>query len=714
MGSVLRCVAFALSVGSAWGGLWSLEPPKNYPRPLVKNSKWPTTTIDFFILAKLESLGIAPSTTAERTTLLRRVTLDLTGLPATPEEILAFTTDERPGAWERVVDRLLASPRYGEKWARHWLDQARYADSDGYRGDAFRPNAWRWRRWVIDALNQDMPFDQFTIEQIAGDLLPNATTDQKVATGFLRNTLTNREGGTDPEQFRTEAVMDRTSMVGTVWLGLTVGCAQCHDHKYDPITQRDYYRLFAFFNTSEEWTIDAPLAGELGPYLAKRPHHDRQRQQALQQNRVKELQREWESRLLEAASQPGKWLDWDMAFDDVRTALSDGEKILRTPLERRTPRQQKELTDYFLSNYHRVISKERAAELKFDDLRRQLAKLDADLPPFSEAQIIREEVPARATHRLERGNFRNPAEVVKPGTPAILPQLSRASAPTRIDLAQWLVSPDNPLTARVTVNRIWQQYFGRGLVKTSENFGSQGDAPSHTELLDWLACDFVTNGWQLKRLHRMIVTSAVYRQSSEIRADLVKRDPENALLARQARVRLSAEQIRDSALAASGLLHQEADGRSMVEGFQRGIYLRIHRNKPNAFLANFDAPNGYTSVCRRNISTTALQALDLLNEPIFNTAAQALALRVTQEESGFEARLGRAFLLTLDRPPSREESTYLGTYLDRQRNFLAAKPENARVILAPELAGSRGIIDVAAWAGLASVLLNLDEFLTRE
>ncbi len=708
------CIILALLAWNGAAGLWSLEPPKDYPTPKVRNSSWAATPIDSFILAKLESLGIEPSPTADKLTLLRRVTLDLTGLPPTPEEIASFAADGRPGAWERVVDRLLASPRYGEKWARHWMDQARYADSDGYRGDAFRPNSWRWRRWVIDALNRDMPFDQFTIEQIAGDLIPNATTDQRVATGFLRNTLTNHEGGTDPEQFRVEAVMDRTNMVGTVWLGLTVGCAQCHDHKYDPITQRDYYRLFAFFNTSEEWTIDAPLAGELGPYLGKLPQYDLRREELLRKNLVAEFQLEWERRLIEAASQPGKWLDWDMAFDDLRTALSAGEKILRTPSDHRTPRQEKELTDYFIANYHRVISKERAAQLKFDVLRRELAKLDSELPPFGEASIIREELPVRVTHLLERGSFRNPAEAVKPGTPASLPQLSMTDAPTRWDLAQWLVSAENPLTARVTVNRIWQQYFGRGLVKTSENFGSQGEQPSHPELLDWLARDFAGSGWKMKRLHRMIVCSTAYRQSSKRRQDLLDRDPENALLARQTRVRLSAEQIRDGALAASGLLDERSDGRSVNEGFQRGMYLRVHRNKPNAFLANFDAPNGYASVCRRLNSTTALQALNLLNEPVFTTAARGLALRVTREESSFDRRIRRAFLLTLGRPPAAAESGDLRAYLERQRQLLTARPENAGMIIAPELAGDQPITELATWAGLASVLLNLDEFLTRE
>ncbi|MEO7651009.1 MAG: DUF1549 domain-containing protein, partial [Bryobacteraceae bacterium] len=261
--------------------LWSLRPVERPTVPPVRDGAWPRNTIDRFVLARLEREGIAPAPPAEAATLLRRVTLDLTGLPPTPDEVAAFLADPAPGAWERVVDRLLASPHYGEKWGRHWLDQARYADSDGYRGDAFRPYAWRWRHWVIAALNRDMPFDQFTIEQIAGDLLPGASVEEKVATGFQRNTLTNHEGGTDPEQFRVEAIVDRTSTLGTVWLGLTVGCAQCHDHKYDPITQKDYYRLFAFFNTAEEWTIDAPLAGELGPNLAARAAYDRRRNELL-------------------------------------------------------------------------------------------------------------------------------------------------------------------------------------------------------------------------------------------------------------------------------------------------------------------------------------------------------------------------------------------------------------------------------------------------
>jgi hypothetical protein len=638
------------------------------------------------------------------------VTLDLTGLPPAPEEIAAFLADRQPGAWERVVDRLLASPHYGEKWGRHWLDQARYADSDGYRGDAFRPYAWRWRNWVIDALNRDMPFDQFTIEQIAGDFIPGA----QIATGFQRNTLTNREGGTDPEQFRVEAVIDRTNTLGTVWLGLTVGCAQCHDHKYDPITQDDYYRLFAFFNTAGEWVIDAPLAGEIGPHFSARPAWERRRAGLLSERGVAPLQKEWEGRMFEAAASPGKWVDWDHAFDDLRTSLSDGEKILRTPPEKRDRRQRKLLTDYFLANYHRVITKERAAELKFDDLRKELSKLDTALPALSEALVIREETPRRVTHLLQRGDYRSPGKMVGPGTPAILHPLRAQGNPSRLDLARWLVAPENPLTARVIVNRVWQQYFGRGLVKTSENFGSQGEAPSHPELLDWLASEFVDKGWRLKQLHKLIVTSAAYRQSSKYRPELLSRDPGNALLARQARVRLPAELIRDGALAASGLLDQSIGGPSVEGGYRRGMYMRVFRNNPRPFLANFDAPNGYAPVCRRTQSITPLQALNLLNDPLFAEAARALALRVCGETQGFEPRLRLAFLLTVGRPPTSAEQEDMQAWLVKQTALLRDGNRATEQIVPPELVPAGSSIELAGWTGLASVLLNTDEFITRE
>lgn len=699
---MLAVVPVAPSSMAEAADLWSLRPVRR-PEPPRVAAQGALNEVDRFIRARLEKEGLSASPEAPKPVLLRRLSLDLIGLPPTPSEMAAFLADTQPGAWPRQVDRLLRSPHYGEKWGRHWLDQARYADSDGFRADRFRPHAWRYRQWVIDALNRDLPFDRFTVEQLAGDLLPNASADQRIATGFHRNTLTNREGGIDPEQFRVEQVIDRTSTVGTVWLGLTVGCAQCHDHKYDPISQRDFYRLFAFFNEADEDHMDAPMPGELGPHLQGRPAYDRKRRELLEANRVPELQAEWEKGMFEAAANPGKRLDWDHAFDDLRTDCEDGEKILRTPAASRTRRQTKILTDYFLHNYSRVISKERKEELKFDALAKELRSLDETLPPVSEAPVLRSF--ERKTHLLMRGDFKQPGEAVEPGTPSALPPLDPAGArPTRLDLARWLVSQDNPLTARVAVNRIWQEYFGRGLSRTSENFGNQGEPPVHPELLDWLAAEFMENGWSLKRIHRTIVSSATYRQSSDTRTDVAERDPENKFVARQTRLRLSAEAIRDSTLAVSGLLFPEVGGPSVRppqpaaagdkgwkestgrDRYRRGMYIQLNRTAPYPLLVNFDAPNGYGALCRRNRSNTPLQALNLLNDPVFVEAARALAARTSGD---FRQRLDRSFELCLGRKPADDEREWLLAYWKSQ-------PERM------------------AWTGLASVLLNLDEFITRE
>jgi hypothetical protein len=388
--------------------------------------------------------------------------------------------------------------------------------------------------------------------------------------------------------------------------------------------------------------------------------------------------------MIEAAANPGKWLDWDHAFDDLRTDLGQGEKILRTPPAKRTPRQAKLLTDYFVSNYHRVITKERLKALAFEDLRKQLRALDAGLPPISEAPVLALERPDRPTHVFERGDYKNPRERVEAGIPGMLPPLDAPAGgpPTRLDLARWLVSPANPLTARVIVNRVWQEYFGAGLVRTSDNFGTRGEAPSHPELLDWLAGEFVRNGWSMKSLHRTIVTSSAYRQSSAMTPEIARRDPANRLVARQGRFRLSAELIRDSALAASGLLNPEIGGPSVrpeeAKGggrYRRGIYIELRRGNPHPLLANFDAPNAYRPVCSRGRSNTPLQALQLLNDPLFVEAARALALRS-------DGDTGRMFRLALGRMPASDERSWMGARLDAQ--------------------------------SAASVLLNVDEFLTRE
>jgi hypothetical protein len=715
---------------------WAFQPIQRPAPPAVRERDWARNEIDRFILAKLEEKGIEPSVEANKATLIRRLSLDLIGLPPTPAEVEAFLAADDSSAYEELVDRLMRSPHYGERWARYWLDLARYADSDGYRGDAFRPHAWRYRHWVIEAINRDMPFDQFTIEQIAGDLLPGATIEQRVATGFHRNTLTNREGGIDPEQFRVEQVYDRNSTLGTVWLGLTVGCAQCHDHKYDPLTQKEFYQLYAFFNTADELNIDAPLPGEIGPYLEKRPEYLKRRRALLEQYNIPGFMPVWEERLLQAAANPGKWPDWDISFDDLRTMLDHGERIVRTVPEKRTWKEQKSLTDYFVDNYQRVVSKDRAKELGFDELSRKLKELDDSFPALSQAPVIAQSSVDRQAHLHVRGQYKDKGIAVTPRTPAVLPPLE-VENPTRLDLARWLVSGRNPLPPRVMVNRFWQELFGRGLVASSDNFGSQGEKPSHPELLDWLADEFIANGWSMKGIIKKMVLSAAYRQSAASRPDLLEIDSDNSLIARQRRLRLSAEQIRDSALLASGLLYPEIGGESVFppqpegaqrigsgpkwvasEGkdrYRRGLYIVFQRMSPYPLMTNFDAPSGYGPACRRERSNTPLQALNLLNDPLFAEAAQALAMRVLTESRSaeFKDRLDFAFLLCLGRRAEPDEREYWLKSLDQQAQLLKSDPEAAAKLAPVEIEGVSQA-EAAAWVTAGSVLLNLDEFITRE
>ena len=714
---------------------WALQPLARPVPPVTQNREWPRNEIDSFVLARLDEAGVRPSPEADRETLIRRLSLDLVGLPPTPAEVDAFVEDRRPGAYEEIVGRLLDSEHFGERWARYWLDLAHYADSDGYRGDSFRPNAWRYRHWVIDAINRDMPFDQFTIQQLAGDLLPGATVEQIVATGFLRNTLTNREGGIDPEEFRVEQVVERTSTVGIVWLGLTVGCARCHDHKYDPVSQKEFYQLYAFFNNADEVDIDAPLPGEMGPYLQERAKYVEARRQLLDEHQIPEFQRGWEARLLEAAAHPGKWPDWDISFDDLRTFLDHGERILRTNPADRTRKEEKRFTDYFVRNYERVLTRDRAEELKLEELSQKLQDLDDTFPALSEAPVMESSRANRQTRIHVRGQYKVQGIPVKAGTPAVLPTLG-ISDPSRLDLARWLVSGENPLPPRVMVNRIWQELFGTGLVGTSENFGVQGERPSHPELLDWLASEFVRNGWSLKRLIKSIVLTATYRQASMARNDLRERDPGNRLLARQSRLRLTAEQIRDSTLHVSGLLYPKIGGKSIrppqpegaqriggstwtaSEGkhrYRRGLYVVFQRMSPYPLMTNFDMPSAYGPACRRNRSNTPLQALNLLNDPVFLESAQALAVRVLTDSrtSDNGGRLDYAYRLCLGRKPDREEREYLLNALDRQRSVIERAPQATRNLAALQIPGvSRA--DQAAWVTLSSVLLNADEFITRE
>jgi hypothetical protein len=655
-----RLPAEANQVAGAKVTHWSFQPVR---RPAIPGGSvgrignpsyhaWGRNPIDAFILARLEKEGLKPAPEADRVTLLRRLALDLTGLPPTPDEIDAFVGDRRPDAYERQVDRLLASPHYGERWGRHWLDLARYADSNGYSIDSPR-TIWPYRDWVIGSLNRDLPFDRFTIEQLAGDLLPGATRDQKIATGFHRNTLINEEGGIDPEQFRVEAVIDRVNTTGSVWLGLTVGCCQCHSHKYDPLTQREYYQLFAFFNNQDEPSL--PLG------------------------------------------------------------IPDPNPVRR-------PGKGKELT----------------------------------------TMILEERKIPRATHILKGGDFTRPGAPVSPGTPAILPPLlerTEGGTPNRLDLARWLVHPVNPLTARVTVNRIWGHYFGLGLVETENDFGTRGTPPSHPELLDWLVAEFMApsqssapsgiednrKAWSLKSLHRLIVTSATYRQSSQSRPDLDTLDPRNRLLARQARLRLEAEVVRDVALSASRLLDRRIGGPSVYppqpEGvlrftqverlwkantdsgrYRRGLYTWFWRSAPHPALVTFDAPDAGTACTRRNRSNTPLQALTLLNDAGFTEYAYGLAARILREGPLTEAEQVRhGFRLCLGREPSEAEARRLAAFLAKQRQHYAAHPAQARTLLegagpaGKQLAETPGEPETrAALVLLSRVLLNLDEFITRE
>ena len=691
-----------LNAGTTRAKPWSFAPLKRPPIPPIDGAKTP---IDAFILARLAADNIKPSPETGQYTLLRRVSLDLTGLPPTPAEVRAFLADTSSNAYERVVDRLLESPHYGERWARHWLDLARYADSDGYEKDLPRPWAWRWRQWVIDALNFDMPFDRFTTLQLAGDLLPDATPEDRVATGFHRNTLRNREGGVKLEQTFFEETIDRTNTFSTVWLGLTAGCAQCHDHKYDPISQKDYYSLYAFFDNLEEEFIDAPLPGEFEPYRTKREEYLAKRQGLLDEYGVSRLMPPWEEKVRWAAKNVGKLPDWDITYDVIFQMSDGGQKFIWIDRDKRTWRQQQMLEDYFIEWYHFVIPKPEWKELRYKELQKKLRALYESYPQVSQAAVISDNPQPRATNLRIRGDHaRLGIEVPATGLGS-LPKLKAAGErATRLDLTRWLTSPEHPLTARVAVNRMWQEFFGRGLARTSEDFGFQGEAPSHPELLDWLAADFIQGGWRVKRMHKQIVMSATYRQQSRARPELADRDPDNSLLARQNRLRLPAESIRDSALRVAGLLAGRVGGRSVyppqpkgvmeltynwdtdrwneskgADKYRRGLYTFFQRTAPYPLMINFDAPDSNVAVSRRSRSNTPLQALNLLNDPVFYEAAEALAARI-QREGGGEP-VDYAFKLVVARPPDEKEVQIL----------------NGKSAL-----------------GIARALLNTDEFVTRE
>jgi hypothetical protein len=667
--------------GARWAKHWAYVSPRRTPPPTVKNKDWPRNPVDHFILARLEKEKLQPSPEADRVTLLRRVSLDLTGLPPTIGEVEAFLADKSPNAYEKVVERLLASPHYGERMAQPWLDLARYADTNGYRLDNHR-DVWKYRDWVIGAFNANMPFDQFTVEQLAGDLLPHATREQKIATGFNRNTMVNFGNGSNPKEYLAKAVMDRVSTTATVWLGTTLGCAQCHDHKYDPFSQKDFYRFYAFFNNVPEKGLDGAHSNPVPSILAPSPEQEKQ-------------------------------------LADLRGQLARLDARIKT------------------------TGKSPALLKKHAHLKKAEGELLAAVP----AAMVMEEMPQpRVTRVLIRGDFLSEGEVVTAGVPADLLPWPAGAPANRLGLAQWLTDPRHPLTARVTVNRFWQMLFGAGLVKTSDDFGAQGELPSHPELLDWLATEFIDRKWDVKGMLKLIVTSATYRQSSHTSRLLQEKDPHNRLLARGARVRLDAEAIRDNALAISGLLRTRIGGPSVrpyqpvglweqiaVGGdyssqkyvqskgddlYRRGLYTYWKRSLPYPALATFDAPTRELCTALRPRTNTPLQALVLLNDPTYLEAARVLAQRVlTEGSAGFSNRVGYAFKLCTGRTPTaREVSVLKRVYQQRLADYREDHKAAEELVGVGESKRPAGleVSELAAWTTVANLLLNLDETITKE
>jgi hypothetical protein len=643
---------------------WAFIAPVKSHVPKVKTPKWVATPIDAYILAKLEKEGLGPSPQADKTTLIRRVTLDLTGLPPTPQEVDAFIADRSPQAYGRLVDRLLASPHFGERMALPWLDAARYADSNGFQqdGDTYQ---YIWRDWVVRAYNQNMPFDQFTIEQLAGDLLPKPTRDQLIATAFNRNHMLNGEGGAIPEEQRNVILFDRVDTTATTWLGLTMACARCHDHKYDPLTQWDFYSFMAFFNNVPESGVPSGS----GQYRIADPWIY-----------VTTPAQEAEAAQLEAK---------------LKTATSEEKKALEA----------------------------------------QIAKLKEQWP---RVMVMSDQQP-RKTHWYFRGNYEEPRDEVEPDTPHNLPK----APPTadRLGLAKWIVSPKNPLTSRVAANRLWQTFFGHGLVRTEENFGVKGEPPTHPELLDWLAVDFRESGWNVKRMVRMIVTSSTYRQSSKVSPKLLERDPANRLYARGARFRLPSMLLRDVALASSGLLDPRVGGKPVypyqpkgiwdglaitlerdfsypqstgADNFRRSIYTFWRRTAAPGNM--FDSANRQVCTVKQASTSTPLHALTMLNDVTWVEAARHLAQKVMPLKDD-SSRLREAFRRVCARRPTEKELEVLVRALARSRTAFNARPADADAFLSGGDTKPPNGIDRIELASLASVCLaiyNLDEAMTRE
>jgi hypothetical protein len=719
---------------------WAFQPPVRPPLPRVRDAAWASTPIDSFILARLEQAGLTPARLADRATLLRRVTFDLIGLPPTPEELTAFLEDTRPDAYVRVVERLLSSPHHGERWAQHWLDVVRYAETNGYEADGLRPDAWRYRDYVIRSLNEDKPYDRFVQEQLAGDLLAGEGAGQTraallVAAGFNRcGPVHQTSGNIDPTVLRQEVLTEMTSAVGAAFLGLTLGCARCHDHKFDPVSQSDYYQIQAFFSLTQPKEIDLATPAE-------RVRHDRQAREL--EVRIAPLRQQ-------LARLEGPYRERLTAAKKARLEAPYRE-ALATPPGKRTAEQKKlagQAETLIKVTWDEIVDALTPADRRLRaDLRRQMHDLEQQKPaPPAQAWTVADTAGQKFAHVLKRGDPGRPGPRVEPGFPAVLCSTGaeKARSANRLDLARWLTRPDHPLTARVIVNRLWQHHFGRGLVATPNDFGRHGEPPSHPELLDWLARELVDSGWSLRHLHRLMVLSSTYRQSSR-RSDTDPRartlDPENRLLGRMNRRRLDGEELRDSVLAVSGSLTRRLGGPMVrvplepevydliftegepdglwpvtpdpLEHTRRSIYLFKKRNVRLPLLEAFDQPDTLTSCPARSVSTFAPQALILLNGPFLPEHARRLAARLLQNTpkpgAAPEPRMWieDAYRLALGRPPRasevRQAVDFLSTQADLLRDRLPVGLPNG---VEPALS--------AALADFCLALLNRNEFVHVE
>ncbi len=717
---------------------WAYVPPVRPPLPDVKNRTWIRNPIDAFVAAAQEREGFQPAPEADRVTLLRRLSFDLTGLPPTPDEVDAFVKDASPDAYEKVVDRLLASPHYGERMAIYWLDLVRYADTAGYHSDNHR-DVWMYRDYVIGAFNADEPFDRFTVEQLAGDLLPNPTEQQRIASGYNRLLQTTEEGGAQPKEYTAKYAADRVRNASVVWLGSTMGCAECHSHKFDPFTNKDFYSFEAFFADVKEAAVGRQ---EQTPF----PSKEQAEQLHTLDEQIAAAKAALDKQTPELDAAQAEWEKTAHAAPP-KGAPADATAALAVDPDKRTPQQKQAVSAYF----HTVAPQLGDARAQVAKLTEEKKQLTAKIP----TTLVTTAVAPRTVRLLPRGNWQDDSgEIEQPAVPAFLATPPPPNPPpasgegrvgdrraTRLDLARWIVARDNPLTARVFVNRLWMLMYGEGIVRSPGDFGTQGQLPSHPELLDWMAVEFMESGWDVKHMVKLMVLSNTYRQSSVAGKELRERDPANVWLARQDRVRLDAEMVRDNALAVSGLLSPKIGGPSVKpyqpagywsylnfpvrewdndkgeNQYRRGLYTYWCRTFLQPSLAAFDAPTREECTAERTRSSTPLQALVLLDDPTYVEAARVFAEHILREGGATpEERLNWAYRRALSRgvkPPERDLLTAL--YEKHKVEYAADKDAARKLVSAGQYAVPKDldVVELAAWTSVARVILNLDETITR-